>query len=198
MRAGTAALLLVLAVGVGDAQAAKRCGTKQLYGRSLPVVVRGDPLSCERVRAIVRGRCADRGKWACFSFHPPDPVLVWFRKRERFERVSTAIEARRYPCRSARVTRRTWRRAYRRLAGFPTRAQVLADDIARCDLLRGYSRRAALRLLGKPTWRESSRGKRYLAYDVGPERGSFFQVDSEVLLLRFDGGAFEKAEFAQT
>src|SRR4051794_4051204 len=185
LSASVMCLVLVLAGG-GEAQgaAAKECGTKRLYGRSLPLLVRGQPVSCARVRHIVGGRCDAGKRWSCFSLRPPDPLLIWFKERERFRRrYSTVVEARRYPCAQARVTRAAWRRAYQRLRGFPTRAQLFADDILRCHLLAGWSRQRVIHLLGKPY----EHGGHYIEYVIGDERDSFFQIDSELLALGFRG-----------
>jgi hypothetical protein len=158
----------------------------------------GRQLPCSHVRRIVAGPCRDGRVWSCFSFHPPDPVLVWFRERERFQlRYSTAIEARRYPCGQATVTRRAWARAYHSSdTTFPTRAQVLADDLIRCRQLRGLTRNDVTELLGPPE--SSVEEGDFLEYTVGKERDSFFQVDSELLSIEFDRrGVFESAELVQ-
>ncbi len=41
-------------------------------------------------------------------------------------------------------------------------------------------------LLGRPDARSINKGKHELWYDLGPERDSFFQIDSEGLSIRFD------------
>src|SRR4051812_15290452 len=182
--------------GAGASARAKRCGTRTLYGRTLAIRVVGEPLRCAKVRRIIRGRCRSRHTWSCFSLQPPDPLLVWFRTREQFKaRWSTAIEARRPRCASVPVIWRGWRAARRRLSEspFPTRAQVIGDDILRCRLLRGLTRREIVRRLGRPD--ESER--RALSYLVGPERDSFVQVDSESLVIELSGrGRFRRAEYA--
>src|SRR5215212_10181903 len=115
--AALALLAVPMSAGAGDhaRHRAKRCGTKTLYGRTLAIRVVGDPLPCAKVRRIVRGRCRERHTWSCFSFRPPDPLLVWFREKERFrERWSTTIEARRPSCARTHVSWRRWRTALRR------------------------------------------------------------------------------------
>jgi hypothetical protein len=149
------------------------------------------------VREIIRGRCREGKTWSCFSAWPPGPFLYWFREKERFApRFSTVIEAIRPRCRRVTVTRRAWRRAMRRrYRVFPSKLQMLADDVVRCRrILRGKTRPAVVRLLGKP----HSREPRSILYEIGPERDSFFQVDSEILEIRFDRrGVFRRASFFQ-
>lgn len=173
------------------------CGTKRLYGHKLLIRVRGERLPCSEIRTIIRGRCRAGRTWSCFSFWPPSPVLVWFREKDRFrERWSIAIEGVRYPCSEARVTARAWRA--RGGWSFPTRQQVLADDLIRCGLLEGLSYRQVVRLLG-PDHRESRRhGNRYLEYGLGLERDSFFQVDAESLSVKIGrDGNVRSAELVQ-
>jgi hypothetical protein len=199
-----AGVALVVALAIGAVLAAEDddagtatggCGTKELYGRELEIRVVGRPLPCAQVRRIVAGPCRDGKVWSCFSFRPPDPALVWFRERERFqERYSTAIEAHYPSCRGVRVTRADWARA-RSTSGFPTLRQVLGDELIRCKLLRRMTRADVIRLLGPS---EGIEDKRHLNYEVGPERDSFFQVDSDFLSIEFDRrGVFRRAEYYQ-
>jgi hypothetical protein len=181
------AFLLALVVAVpGAAQAPGgtpyTCGTKRLYGHKLLIRVRGERLPCSKVREIIRGRCRESKTWSCFSFWPPSPALVWFREKDRFKETwSIAIEGVRYPCSEARVTSAAWRSG----GGwaFPTRRQVMADDVVRCKLLRGKTYKQVVRLLGHGDHEERFHGKRYLDYYVGAERDSFFQIDSESLSI---------------
>jgi len=174
----------------------KSCGTKALYGKTLDIRVRGKMRDCDRVQQIIRGRCNDGKRWSCFSFRTPYPPLVWFRSRERFaRRWSTVIEAIRYPCKEATLTSEEWAGRSR---GFPTRKQILSDDLIRCDLLAGLTVREVTELLGKPAFRSRSHRHVYLAYEVGPERDSFFQIDSEYLSIKFTrGGIYGRASFYQ-
>lgn len=183
-----------------EPRAAEMCGTKSLYGKKLEIRVVGQLIPCSRVREIIRGRCRDGRRWSCFSFRPPSPVLVWFRERERFrEDWSTTIEARRRPCAESEVTADAWSEARRSLGwDFPTKLQVLADDLMRCGLLEGMSYRAVLRLLGRPFSRSTVKGRRFLSYHIGPERDSFFQIDDELLSIEFDRkGRFESIDMYQ-
>ena len=164
------------------------CGVKRLFGKPLELRVAGKAIPCSRVRSIVRGDCSQRFKrtgWACFSLRTPDPLLIWFRERERFaEEWSTVIEAHRYPCHQAGVTPEGWARARAsRRSIFPTRLQVYADDVMRCGVLTGKRYDDVIALLGKPGSDDDYRGERQLTWEIGPERDSFFQVDSDFLFV---------------
>jgi hypothetical protein len=161
------------------------CGTKQLFGKPLELHVVGKKIPCSRVRRIVAGRCRETRHWSCFSLRTPDPLLIWFKERERFaRRWSTVIEAHRYPCEQANVTAEGWGRARAsRSRVFPTRMQVYADDIMRCDILKGQTYEAVVALLGQPGSDDFYRGRRELTWEIGPERDSFFQIDSDFLLV---------------
>jgi hypothetical protein len=75
---------------------------------------------------------------------------------------------------------------------------VLADDLIRCKLLSGKSGKQVVRLLGRPDFRSRERGLTYLDYYVGPERDSFFQIDSESLSLVIGrNGILRSAELQQ-
>ena len=177
----------------------KSCGTKNLYGKTLDIRVKGEMRSCRRVHHIIRGKCAIRPKrhWSCFSFRTPNPPLVWFRSKEMFDRRwSTVIEARRYPCSEATLTSDEWNGPSRE---FPTRQQILSDDLIRCDLLEGMTVDEVEELLGKPYERYMSHGHAYRDYSIGPERDSFFQVDAEVLSIKFRrDGTFGRASMYQS
>jgi hypothetical protein len=161
------------------------CGTKQLFGKPLELRVVGKPIPCRRVQKIVAGRCRETRQWSCFSLRTPDPLLIWFRERERFaRRWTTTIEAHRYPCEQANVTAEGWARAHAtRTNLFPTRMQVYADDIMRCELLKGRTYEGVMALLDKPDIEDDYRGRRQLHWEIGPERDSFFQVDSDFLFV---------------
>ena len=178
-------------------RAKRECGTKQLYGRTLTRHVAGKPMSCERARAIAAGPCdqtLDRRRWACFSFRPPHAELVWFLEKERFRRTqSTVIEARRYPCSKAAFSRAEWQRAVASVGSdpFPTRLQVLADDLVRCPSLRGMTRARFVHYLGV-----RAHGKRRIELPVGDQRNSFMQTDPEYLNIEFDErGRFRSAGY---
>jgi hypothetical protein len=187
------ALLAVLVAGALPAEPTT-CGTKALYGRTLTVRVIGKPLPCSDVRSIVKGSCDTNGKtWSCFSPREPGPALIWFRSRERFkERWSTTIEAVRPNCKSTPgITHADWIKPDD--GAFPSRQQILGDDLLRCHRLDRMTHDQAVALLGKP---EDDDGKE-ADWEVGLERDSFFQVDSEYLVVSFAGGKVTKASFEQ-
>jgi hypothetical protein len=186
-------------LGPSDSIAATRaCGTTQLYGKTLRLAWRGDVHSCPRARELADGKCRVRvhHRWSCFSFRPPDPLLVWFPSDEMFNTSwSSVLVAHRYPCRDARVTSREWQLPRR---GFPTRRQVLADDLVRCDLLKGHTEDRVRSLLGPPDQAHTGPSVRHLDYDIGRERDSFFQIDDEYLSVRFTGtGDFKSVGYYQ-
>jgi hypothetical protein len=179
-----------VAVAAGQAAAAPasiECGTKVLYGTTLPLRVVGGGLSCVEAQMIVRGSCREGKTWSCFSFRPPGPVLVWFKSRERFaKRWTTTIEAGRVPCAQATVSAAAWAETGRSSgSGFPSRRQVLADDLVRCGQLRGKTYKVVRALLGRPSEQSRQGGTRSADWQIGLERDSFFQLDSEYLSLRF-------------
>jgi hypothetical protein len=70
----------------------------------------------------------------------------------------------------------------------------LADDLIRCGQLEGMTRRQVRRLLGSP----DERDRRSFSWEVGPERDSFFRIDSEYFEVSFDReGRFRRASFYQ-
>lgn len=195
-RLATALAVLVAAVLVAAAPASaadepsRECGTKQLYGRTLTIVVSGELLPCARVREIVRGRCdTDGRRWNCFSVWPPGPALLWYRRSEMFaSEWSVLIEARRPSCDDSVVTAAAWREAgrwgKRHPDSFPNRRQLLADDLLRCRQLIGLRRSEVSALLGRPP-HPLDRGRDFMSWDVGLERDSFFQIDNEVFSVAF-------------
>lgn len=189
-------LLFATALGVtGNAGASRAssptdCGSKALFGRQFSLKVVGASIHCVDARRLVSERCAIHSErpWSCFSFRGPDPFVVWFPSQELFASSwSTAIELRRYPCSDVSIRRREFARAPH---GFPTRRQLLSDDIIRCGLLRGRTPSETRRLLGRPTRTMGSS----LSYNIGPQRDSFFQVDDEFLLISFKDGNFRGAQ----
>jgi hypothetical protein len=174
---------------------AKECGSKQLYGHELTVKVRGE-LSCPKAQRIVRGPCDVFGKpWTCLSTHVPGPPLAWILEDELFqERLSVVITTSRYPCREVGPIAEEWVGPSK---DFPTRRQIVADDLIRCDLLARLNIDEVRALLGSPTY--TSNGGRFMGYTLGPERGTVFQIDSEVLSLRFTrSGEFREATIYQS
>jgi hypothetical protein len=190
------AALLAAAAITAQPVPVQECGTTTLYEKTLTVRVTGSGLSCDEAQRIVeRPGCRTGKRWSCFSFRPPGAVLVWFKERERFEEEwSTYIEAVRPPCEDSKVMRAAWRTATRARGGrFPTRMQVLGDDLIRCHQLAGMTRAEVRALLGP-----GNVTRKRLEWQIGPERGSFFQIDSEYLEIRFDrNGVFKKITLAQ-
>lgn len=204
-----AAAVLLAAPGTGAAEPgaasskakSRVCGTKLLYGKTVTIRERGRVISCARVSRITAGGCRDRRRWACFSVHPPGPVLIWFREKDRFKgRTSLLIEGLRWPCAEAAVTPEMWTTAQTvGQSKFPTYEQVLADDLIRCGQLTGLTRDGVIALLGPADVETHNRGITYLDYEIGPERDSFFQIDSEVLSVQIGRtGLFIRADIYQS
>ena len=182
-------LPLLAAAAIVAAPPPVMCGTKTLYGRTLTIRVVGKRIPCSKVRTIIRGSCRAKKTWSCFSLRSPDPLLIWFKERERFkEKWTTTIEARRPPC-----TTVTAEEGKLPVHGFPSRRQVLADDLIRCHQLRAMTRADVLALLGEP----DDQGADEADWLIGDERDSFFQVDSEFLAISFKDDVVSKAEIAQ-
>jgi hypothetical protein len=202
IRAPLLALFVALAL-VGPADASEeRCGTTTLYGTKLPLHTMGTGVQCADVDRITSGSCTFDPKetWGCFSFRSKNPVLVWFKTEEMFaESWSGWIEARRPACSQSTVSAADWRRGLNDTSdAFPTRLQVLSDDLIRCKQLRGKRYGRVRDLLGKPEEVDRGTRGRTAHWQVGPERGSFFQIDSEYLTVRFDrSGRFRSARFVQ-
>src|SRR5207249_1094815 len=114
------------------------------------VKVAGDPIPCSRARAVIAQSCGPHpdSPWSCFSIRISGPFVVWFPTQEVFDGPwSTAIVLSRYPCSQARVTPRLFRRSP---DAFPTRRQLVADDLIRCHLLTGLGMGRVIDLIGSP------------------------------------------------
>jgi hypothetical protein len=75
---------------------------------------------------------------------------------------------------------------------------VLADDLIRCGQLRGKTYKVLTALLGRPDEQSKQNGARSADRQIGLERDSFFQVDSEYLSLRFGrDGVLRSAHMTQ-
>jgi hypothetical protein len=196
------ALSVALAVVATAEASEERCGTKRLYGKKLPLHTMGNGVACADVARITRGKCTldPEETWGCFSFRAKNPVLVWFRTDEMFaESWSGWIEARRPACSRSKVSAAAWKRASNsRSDAFPSELQVLSDDLIRCKQLRGKRYARVADLLGRPEEVDRLKGARTAYWQVGLERDSFFQLDSEYLTVRFDrNGRFRSARFTQ-
>lgn len=193
-----AAPLIVTAPAASSAPKARSCGTKLLYGKPLQLRVLDKKLDCAQVRRIVHGACVVGGPtWTCFPWRETGPALEWYRSRAVYSgHLSAEIEALRYPCAEADVTPDAWATARRRISGYPSRAEVLADDTLRCHRLVGKDRLAIVALLGSP---DDHEGTRWISYDLGMERDTLFPIDNEILAITLDRhGRFARAEFVQT
>jgi hypothetical protein len=165
----------------------KPCGTREIFGQTFSVWVLGNPLSCAKARHISSVSCGVKihRKWSCLSFRENKPFLAWLPTKELFKRHwSTTIVFRRYPCTDARVTPQLFG-----LPGnarvFPTRRQMLADDLIRCHMLRDEDLIQVEETVGPPDERSTSGGRISFEYGLGPERDSIVQVDNEILLVEF-------------
>ena len=190
-------LALAFTIALLAAPQTQTCGTKSLYGKELTIRVHGKGVTCEQVAEITAGECdVDGSPWFCFSSWAPGPALFWAKEKERFEEEpSVWIEAVRRPCSESKVTAAAWKRARAQTGdAFPREEQLLADDLVRCKQLKGKRYASIRKLLGKP----DEKSTRALAYELGDERDSFFQLDSESLSLQFDRrGVLRSAELTQ-
>jgi hypothetical protein len=114
---------------------------------------------------------------------------------KRFDPVHPAQAILNECCRCSRppctpVTAEEWKLP---VHGFPSRRQVLADDLIRCHQLRAMKRADVLALLGEPDDQSADD----VDWLIGDERDSFFQVDSEFLAISFKEGVVSKVEIAQ-
>jgi hypothetical protein len=168
-----------------SSQAQKACGTKKVFGQTISVWVMGKPLGCRTARQISSAPCGIKlhHKWSCFSFPVNKPFLAWFPTKELYKRHwSTTIAFRRYPCTDTHVSPQLFEPLEK---GFPTRRQMLADDLIRCHLLKGKSPAEVEAEIGAPEEIETNQGKTSFIYGLGRERDSFIQIDNESLLVEF-------------
>jgi hypothetical protein len=174
----------------------RSCGGVRRFGHRFPV--EADGVRCGEARRLLATGCRIRifRQWSCFSFREDEPFVVWFPTRDLWKRkLYPDVLLRRYPCSQARVTPRAFGTAPR---GFPTRRQLLADDVLRCELLGpGDSSEEVERLLGPPDEREPGGGVVSFVYGLGPERDSFDQIDPELLLVELKDGHLTDIEIVQ-
>jgi hypothetical protein len=64
---------------------------------------------------------------------------------------------------------------------FPTRRQMLADDLVRCKTLTRASPDEIEGTIGPPDQRSTYKQVTYFTYFLGPERESLVQIDPEFL-----------------
>lgn len=177
-------IALALSAALLGAPAETTCGTKELYGRTYTLYAHN--VTCAEVEQITSGTCDVFAEpWYCASGHAPGPPLHWGKSAEIFADEPTAwIDTRRAPCAESKVSAAGWKRARKPAdAQFPTERQLLTDDVLRCrQVRRGMTGRAVTRLLGRP----DERSGRELSWELGPERGSVMQIDSEYLHVALD------------
>lgn len=146
---------------------------------------------------MIGGRCSIwlKREWSCTSLQGSAPFVVWFRSSQFFAlRRSPTIVYERYPCSEAKVTPALFALPIR---GFPTRRQMLADDVLRCQSLRGADVARVEEILGQPDER-AQEGKRFsFQWGLGLERDSLFQIDPEILVVEIDDGHVRSVSIEQ-
>jgi hypothetical protein len=170
---------------VTSSKGQKACGTKQVFGQTFSVWIMGKPLGCATARQISSAPCGIKlhHKWSCFSFPVNKPFLAWFPTKELYKRHwSTTIAFRRYPCTDAHMSPQLFGPLGK---GFPTRRQMLADDLIRCHLLKGKNPAEVEAEIGAPEEIETNQGRTSFVYALGRERDSYIQIDNESLLVEF-------------
>ncbi len=173
------------------------CGAIERFGQRFPVEAQG--IGCGEARGLA-GRHGCRlqlhRQWSCFSLREYRPFVVWFPTHDLFAKaVYPVVVLRRYPCSEANVTPSLFGLAEK---GFPTRRQMLADDVIRCRLLRTGAGVAEVEaLLGPPDGKEPGKGRFWFIYGLGPERDSIIQIDPELLEIEFRGGRMTSISMVQ-
>jgi hypothetical protein len=174
----------------------RRCGLRTMFGHRFPIEAQG--ITCGEARRLAAQRCRARfhRRWTCFSAREDGPFVIWFPTAELFRRsLYPVVLLRRYPCSQARVSPRLFGKLER---GFPTRRQLLADDVLRCHLLAsGDEASKAEGLLGPADSHEAEAGRTYLVYFLGPERDSLIQIDPELLVVSLRAGRVTGVEMIQ-
>jgi hypothetical protein len=172
------------------------CGDTTLFQHRFQIEARG--VGCAIARRVLSRPCAIRTErqWSCFSYREDAPFIAWFPTEDLFQRAKyPAVLLRRYPCSRAKVTPSLFGVLGK---GFPTRRQLLADDVLRCGLLRpGDSRLAVEETLGLADATEVEAGRHLLVYGLGLERDSVFQIDPELLEIELDRGRVSALSIVQ-
>lgn len=180
-----------LITAAGPPPTSEQCGRKRLFGRPFSIEATGEPIPRKNVRRIITSNCRIRlnQKWSCISQRGNKSFLVWFLTDEIFEpKLTTSIRFKRYPCSKAHVTPRLFEHHSK---GFPTRRQMLADDLIRCEMLASASIEEVESMIGLPDERSDERNRTYLFYFLGPERDSLVQIDPELLGVEVSGGTVQ-------
>jgi hypothetical protein len=157
-----------------------------LFGHRFPIEAQG--IGCKQAHRLLSRPCRVQIKrtWSCLSYHEDEPFIGWFPTEDLFKRAEyPAALLRRYPCSDAKVTPGLFG-AFGH--GFPTRRQLLADDVLRCHLIPlGASPSEVEQVLGPADEKEVEPKGISFIYGLGPERDSVVQIDSELLLVEFKG-----------
>jgi hypothetical protein len=173
-------------VRAGSSQ--RDCGRKLLFGRPFSVRIVGARTRCGEVRHIVAPGCRIRlnQRWSCVPLRGEKPFLFWFLSDEIFApRFTKVIVFERYPCSEAHVTPSLFAH---HSENFPSRRQMLADDLIRCRMLHGLTLQQVEEMIGPPDERGNERSRTYLDYILGPERESIVRIDPEFLSVEIENG----------
>jgi hypothetical protein len=204
--AGAALLVIVCCslAGTSSAHQARtgsreiRCGTTHVFSQPFTIWVRGVPVSCEKARRITaQHHCAIRfhRQWSCLAFREAAPFVIWFPTDDTFKRhPATEILLGRYPCSKAHVNQGLFTAPSH---GFPTRRQMLADDVVRCKMLADSNPEDAIALLGPPDEQLEEGRLTSLIFWLGPERQSLVEIDQEGLEVDFLNNRFNIAGIFQ-
>jgi hypothetical protein len=185
------------AAGSGKLGRGSKCGSKRVFGQPFTIRVRGGWVGCRKARQLVDRRCVldPRKTWACEAYRAEGPFVSWILTSELFKpRARTEVYLERYPCSRAHVTAHLFAIQSR---AFPSRRQMLADDVVRCDLVANLKPDAVTALLGPPEERYVRGQRTEFVYWLGPERGSLVQIDPEGLAVEFAGERARHTEIFQ-
>ncbi|MGC1851794.1 MAG: hypothetical protein WA687_05075 [Solirubrobacterales bacterium] len=171
------------------------CGKKAVFRRPFTVRVMGVRTPCSEVKRIIASGCQVRigQKWSCLSLRESKPFIFWFLSDQIFEpRLTVGILLERYPCSEAHITSSLFAHHSK---SFPSRRQMLADDLIRCNMLSGMSPQEVEDVIGPPDEQLDERGHIYFDYLVGPERESIVQLDPEFLSVEIANGKVKEVSF---
>jgi hypothetical protein len=186
--AGTAAAAQLLPPSPpAGAPGHRRCGSFELFQHRFPVEAQG--IGCRLAHRLLRHPCKTNLKleWSCLSYRENLPFLIWLPSNDYFKRNKyPAVLLRRYPCSEAKVTPSLFGKPS---TGFPTRRQLLADDVLRCELLKvGETLPEVEKVIGPADASEPEGHHKILSYLLGTERDSLIPIDPELLQLEVERG----------
>lgn len=174
----------------------RRCGHTERFDHRFPIEAQG--VTCAEARSLVGRPCTVslKRQWSCTSFREDGPFIAWFPTEDLFKRRQyPAVLLRRYPCAQARVTPQLFSIFTK---GFPTRRQLLADDVLRCGLIRpGDSSLEVEETIGPADEKEPGGGRLSYVYGLGLERDSIIQIDPELLVIEVDKGRVTSISIVQ-